>query len=245
MSTAAVRPQGVVRPANRTYERVFFSGMAWLMLAVAVVGFWRTYYGAGMVRAHLPNALLHVHGALFTLWMVLLVVQTGLVAAHKVKVHRALGLAGMGLAVAMVMVVMAVGVDWLRRGFAKGHDDRSFFIVLVTDALMFGGLIFFAYRLRRQPDAHKRLVVLATLAILDAAVIRIRIPLLHGHIGTDDLVILGLALLVAAYDLFSLGRIHRATLWGIACGIVVFGARGSIGETAAWKHFADLVAGRG
>ena len=96
-----------------------------------------------------------------------------------------------------------------------------------------------------QPDAHKRLVVLATLAILDAAVIRIRIPLLHGHIGTDDLVILGLALLVAAYDLFSLGRIHRATLWGIACGIVVFGARGPIGETALWKHFAGLVAGRG
>ena len=144
MSTAAVRPQGVVRPANRTYERVFFSGMAWLMLAVAVVGFWRTYYGAGMVRSHLPNALLHVHGALFTLWMVLLVVQTGLVAAHKVKVHRALGLAGMGLAVAMVMVVMAVGVDWLRRGFAKGHDDLSFYIVHVTEALMFFGLIFFA-----------------------------------------------------------------------------------------------------
>jgi hypothetical protein len=245
MSTAAVRPQGVVRPANRRYERVFFSGMAWLMLAVAIVGFWRTYYGVGMVRAHLPNALLHVHGALFTLWMMLLVVQTGLIAAHKVKVHGALGLAGMGLAVSMVVVALAVGVDWLRRSFAKGHDDRSFFIVLVTDALTFGVLIFFAYRLRRQPDAHKRLVVLATLAILDAAVIRLRIPLLHGHIGSDDLVILGLALFVVAYDLFSLGRIHRATLWGIAFGVVVFGARGWIGGTALWKHFADVVAGRG
>ena len=115
MSTAVVKSQGVPRQVNRKGERFFFSGMALLMLATVLAGFWPTYYGAGLINAPLPNAVVHVHGALFSLWMILLLVQVGLISAKKVKVHRTLGLAGFVLAVLMVVVGVLTGTLQLRR----------------------------------------------------------------------------------------------------------------------------------
>src|ERR1700730_1851210 len=98
-----MRQQQVVvrRPANPAWDRVFFAAFAVVLWATVLFGFAKTYFLAGMVRAPLPNKLIHIHGAAFTLWMVLLLVQTGLVAIRKVSWHRTLGLAGFGLAVAM------------------------------------------------------------------------------------------------------------------------------------------------
>jgi hypothetical protein len=56
------------------------------------VGFSRTYYLAGIFKAPLPNLLVHIHGAVFTTWILLLVTQTSLVAADRVDIHRRLGL---------------------------------------------------------------------------------------------------------------------------------------------------------
>jgi hypothetical protein len=80
-----------IRPVNRKLDRIFFGGMAILLCVVVVIGFSRSYYFAGMVRAPLPNALVHVHGAAFTLWMTLFLVQAALVSARRVAWHRTLG----------------------------------------------------------------------------------------------------------------------------------------------------------
>ena len=71
----------VYRPVNRKVERVFFSGMALLMCICVYIGFSPTYFGAGMLRAPLPSPILHIHGAVFTLWMLLFTVQAALVSA--------------------------------------------------------------------------------------------------------------------------------------------------------------------
>ena len=81
----------VYRPVNRTVERFFFSGMAILLCVVVFIGFSPTYFRAGMLRAPLPSPILHFHGAVFTLWMVLFVVQAGLISARRVAWHRSLG----------------------------------------------------------------------------------------------------------------------------------------------------------
>jgi hypothetical protein len=77
MATVAVRPKSDlhVSPSlpGRRYDHFFFSGMAWLMFAVVIVGFGPTYYFAGVFHAPLPSMIIHVHGAAFTLWMLLLV----------------------------------------------------------------------------------------------------------------------------------------------------------------------------
>src|ERR1700678_1182724 len=109
-----MRQQVVVRrdrPANPAWDRVFFSGMIMLLWATVLFGFAKTYFMAGVGEAPLPNALIHVHGAAFTLWMVLLAVQEVLIAGRKIKWHKQLGLAGFGLAVAMVVLGVLAATD--------------------------------------------------------------------------------------------------------------------------------------
>src|SRR4029077_5650741 len=98
-------------PVNSRYERVFFAGMALVILALVVVGFWPTYYGAGVVQAPLPSTMIHVHAVVFSLWIVMFLVQVGLVSARKVKWHMTLGLVGMGLAALVVVVAFLASSD--------------------------------------------------------------------------------------------------------------------------------------
>src|SRR5580698_11250218 len=81
----------IYRSVNRAAERSFFAGMAVLLCVVVFIGFSPTYFRAGMLRAPLPSPILHVHGAVFTLWMVLFLVQTALISARRVAWHRSLG----------------------------------------------------------------------------------------------------------------------------------------------------------
>ena len=65
--------------------------MAILLCVCVYIGFSPTYFQAGMVRAPLPSPILHVHGAVFTLWMLLFVVQAGFISARRVQWHRSFG----------------------------------------------------------------------------------------------------------------------------------------------------------
>ena len=71
---ASSRPH-TYKPVNRTAERIFYSAMALLLCICVYIGFSPTYFRAGIVRAPLPSPILHIHGAIFTLWMLLFVVQ--------------------------------------------------------------------------------------------------------------------------------------------------------------------------
>src|SRR5437588_5707877 len=99
----------------RNFDNYFFSAMALLILATVFVGFARTYFLAGMFRAPLPSLIIHIHGAAFTTWVVLLVVQTSLVAARRTDVHRRLGVAGFLLGCLMVVLGVLAATDSLVR----------------------------------------------------------------------------------------------------------------------------------
>ena len=73
---------------GRRYDRQFFMGIVILLIAVVAIGFAPTYYLAGVFRAPLPSPILHIHAVVFTGWMLLLLVQTGLVSAKRVQLHR-------------------------------------------------------------------------------------------------------------------------------------------------------------
>ena len=154
--TAMAASSSVVRPyrAHRSADRIFFSLMPLLMLAAVLFGFAKTYFLAGMVAAPLPNKLIHVHGAAFTLWMVLLIVQTGLIATHHVQWHRKLGVAGFGLAVLMVVLGLTSAVNALHRGRGPlGLDPLTFFVIPLSDMVLFSVFTFF---LRIANDGMRR-----------------------------------------------------------------------------------------
>ena len=217
--------------------------MALLMLATVFGGFARTYHLAGVFGAPLPNWLIHVHGALFSCWILLLVTQTSLVAANRVDVHRKLGLVGFGLAPLMVIVGTLAATDQLRKRFGitgrLGMDPKTFYVVPLTDKLVFGTLVFFAFRARFNPPAHKRLMLIATTALSVAAVIRWPIGFIrHSPIWVLELCTYGFLPLLLAYDLWSTGKVHRATIWASTFLIVVQRVRMPLGETGTWHAFA-------
>ena len=236
MADLAVTP-AVVRAhqPNRAADRVFFSAMPLLMFATVLFGFAKTYFLAGMVAAPLPNKLIHLHGAAFTSWMILLIVQTGLVSAHRVKWHMKLGLFGFGLAVVMVILGCSAAVNALHRGSGVPDlDPVTFFIVPITSMLLFSVFILFAYRQRRNVEAHKRLIIIATISLMDAAVARWPLAVVHRYPVMQDVVIFGFLLLIVVYDLWSLHRVSKTTMWASALLVAVHLGRVSLGLTHGW-----------
>jgi hypothetical protein len=107
--------------------------------------------------------------------------------------------------------------------------------------LLFSVLVFFSYRMRRRPDFHKRLVLIATIALMGAAVGRWPLGLLAVHPMAQDVIVVGYVLLVVGYDLLSLRRVHRATLWAAGYFFLVYAVKVPVGTSAWWHGFAGWV----
>lgn len=226
---------------DRAYDNYFFSAMALLILITVFVGFARTYFLAGVFRAPLPNLLIHIHGAVFSSWILLLVTQIGLVSAHRVDIHRKLGLVGFGLACVMVVLGELAARDMLARGEAPpgfSPGPLVFYAIPFFGILMFGTLIYFAYRMRSNPSAHKRLILIATIGILDAPTGRPPFTVITARPFMDSVFIYAFLLLLVAYDLWSLRKVHRATLWGSLFLLIAGQLRVPIGSTGPFLAFA-------
>jgi hypothetical protein len=232
------------RPVNRNRERVFFSGMAILLCVVVFIGFSPTYFRAGMLRAPLPSPILHVHGAVFTLWMVLFAVQAALISARRVAWHRSLGTIAFCLPPVMIILGVIAAIDALGRKVMIGDlsPEVSSAIPLIG-IVGFTIVIYASWRARRKPDAHKRLILLATIGLVEAAFGRFpwnRIGLPQAAGATTGLTIL--ILFVIAYDLFSLHRLHRSTAWAAPLTFAFGALAVPVGMTPAWHSFAAFLA---
>lgn len=193
--------------------RYFYFAMAVLLAAIVWYGFSHTIE-ENLFHPSFPRPrVLYVHAAVFGGWVMLLAVQTGLVAlARKRRWHRWLG--GLGVVLACAMPVLgtwsALRMTHLRYGFGD-LDDVAFLILAFNDMAAFAALMAAAILLRdRQSEAHKRLVLMASTVICVAALTRFP-PWLpapeHGvwpyYLYADLLVALGLV-----RDLVVTGRPH-------------------------------------
>ena len=246
MATVVARPNISPGPSTglpgRRYDHFFFSGMALLILATVFAGFARTYFLAGVFRAPLPSLIIHLHGAAFTAWILLLVAQTSLVSAGRVDIHRRLGIAGFFWGCLMVILGVLAATDSLvRSGGPVGRDPQAFYIIPLTDMVFFATVLFFAFRNRRDSAAHKRFIYVATNALLIAAIARIPLDFSYRKIFIATLLSDIFLLALVTYDLWSTHKIHRATLW--AGGFLVFiqQVRLPVGKTATWHAFASWV----
>jgi hypothetical protein len=246
MATAVAQTGIPAKPLTRTpgrrFDHFFFSGMAWLMMATVFAGFAHTYYLAGMFHAPLPSLIVHLHGAAFSCWILLLIAQTTLASAGRIVIHRRLGIAGFLLACLMVILGVLVATEALVRGAGPpSRDVKFFYIIPLSNILAFGTLVFFAFRARFNPPAHKRLILVATTALMVAAIARWPIAMIHGKAPIAMFASYAFLLALVAYDLWSTHKIQRATLWAGAFLIFVEQMSIPIGKTAAWHAFASWV----
>jgi hypothetical protein len=234
----------VIRQSDHRFENLFFSGMAVLILASVFLGFARSYYLAGLFNAPLHNLLVHIHGAVFSSWILLLIAQTSLITAGRVDLHRRLGLLGFALACLVAILGLLAATDSLARHFAAGEPGvgaKAFYAIPIADMLLFSTLIYFAFRERFNPAAHKRLILIATITVLDAAFVRWPIAAPWWDLRVAQMCCYPLLLLLIGYDLWSTGKIQRVTLWASVFLIVLQQVRSPIGRTVPWQAFAGWV----
>jgi hypothetical protein len=215
--------------------------MAVLILVTVFLGFARSYYLAGVFKAPLPNLIIHVHGAVFSSWILLLVAQTSLVSAGRVDLHRRLGLLGFGLAGVVVILGLVAATESLARNFAAGERGvgaRAFYAIPLADMLIFSTLVYFAFRERFNPASHKRLILIATITLLDAAFIRWPVHAAWWNLHVAQMCCDALLLLLIGYDLWSTRKVQRVTLWAGVFLIVLQQVSSLIGQSVTWQSFA-------
>jgi hypothetical protein len=230
-----------IRQGNRRFENLFFSGMAVLILTTVFLGFARSYYLAGVFKAPLPNLIIHIHGAVFSSWILLLFAQTSLISSGRVDLHRRVGLLGFGLACLVVILGLVAATESLARNFAAGEPGvgaRAFYAIPLADMLVFSTLVYFAFRKRFNSAAHKRLILIATITLLDAAFIRWPIPAAWWGLRAAQMCCYALLLLLLGYDLWSRRKVQRVTLWASVFVIVLQQMSTAIGRTVPWLSFA-------
>lgn len=245
----SVASKPVVLPGS-SYDRLFYSGMAIAMASAVFIGFARTYYlsaffGTTTTFTGGPfSSIVRLHAALFTSWTLLFLVQTSLVAAHRVTVHRQLGIGVASVGAAMLVVGTATGLQLAYRGGAPpGVDPRAFLVVPLGDMFVFGVLLAAALWLRKNKEAHKRLMLLAFTSILVAAVARFPGVLQRGPLWFFGLTFLPILAVGIAYDMITRRRVHPAYLWGGTFMILSVPARLALSNTHAWLSIAGKLIG--
>jgi hypothetical protein len=238
----------VTAPTRRSVnpDRIFFPSMCLLILVTVWVGFAPTYYAAGMMRAKLPAPIIHVHAVVFTLWLLTLILQIGLISVKKVKLHRKLGLWGFGLAALMVVVGLLAGTNSLQRDFTppgSGLDPKVFYINPVSSMVLFCGFVVWAYRARRRPAEHKRLIMFATIVILGAAIGRFPRTITPMGPVTMNLIHIGLMVPILAYDLATLKKVSRVSIISFLVIAVWLFISIPLGMTPLWLKFATFMHG--
>jgi hypothetical protein len=224
-------------------ERAFFTGMAVAILITVFAGFSRTYF---LRRYFTPGPLLpllHLHGLIFSSWIALFITQTALVAAKRIRTHMILGIAG-GVIAALMVVVGSVTAVIRAKGPSPipNVNPLSFLTIPLGDMLVFAILVSAAFYFRRRADVHKRLMLLATIGILPAAVARLPFAFIQQYgplafFGLSDLFIIPCLI----FDFVTRGRPHRATMLAGALIVISHPLRLMIGTTNAWLAFATWI----
>jgi hypothetical protein len=250
MATVAASQPRRQPAAAGAYDRIFYSGMAVVMALTVLVGFAPTYYlrayfgGVTVTGATSLSPLAHLHGALFTGWVVLFIVQTALVANHRVALHQRLGVAGAVLATVMTAVGITTAVKAAARGAAPpGADPLAFLAIPMGDMVVFPIFVAAALWMRRKKESHKRLMLLAYISIIVAAVARLPGVLPLGPLGFFGLAFVFL-LVAIIYDLVSRRRVHPAYIWGGALLVASVPLRLMVSGTGTWQAMARFLVGR-
>jgi hypothetical protein len=225
---------------TRANDRAFYTGIAVAVALTVLVGFSRTYFLRPYFQTESLDAAFHVHGLVFSAWIALFVAQTSLVAAGRTAVHRKLGWAGACLAALMVVVALNAAVHGAHRDIAAGYATESlrFFATPVLAMAMFASLVALAVAARGRPETHKRLMLLATLSLLDAAVARLPIPGIGDAPFAQYAIADAFIAAAMVYDFVSRRSVSPVYVWGGLIIVAEQWARDALGATAVWQSFA-------
>jgi hypothetical protein len=233
-------PDIIQKPARGVFDRRFYGWSAAGVALIVLAGFARTYYLKGFFGTPALTPFVHFHGLVMSVWVALFFVQTRLIAAHRVALHRALGLLGCGLAVLVVFVAADATLQAAEREVAAHRIGPFHFLLGINFINLFAFAVLFvaAIAWRKRSDFHKRLMLLATVNLLAPAAARI--CLIFTHKPYVQLAAFFLCILLCvAIDTARHRRLHPAMGWGAAFSVVMFCAIFVAVQLPAWLPLVD------
>jgi hypothetical protein len=232
-------------------EGRFHAGMAWLFVGVAIVGFAPRSFAIVTGTMPLPPLVVHLHAAVMASWVTLLALQATTSLTGRMDLHRRWGLAS--LVIAPLVLAMLIGVTVVRQNAAFGTPGgpivNNILFLQIRSIVLFPTFFIWALSTRHtDPQMHKRMMLLATLMLLDAAIARMSWLPFNEFPKSYLAVHLYLLLLLVppiVYDFMRTRRIHRAWLWGLALTLPWVVATELIWDTPWWRDFGPKLVGAG
>ena len=234
-----------LRSRPLTTEHRFFGWSAVAIVAVTLIGFAPSYYLSSFTGAPALEPIVHLHGVVFTGWILLYAAQTGLVTFGRTDLHRIVGPVGAVLAVGVVALGFAVAFV-TAHVVPKAGKINPPIIFPLTAITMFGLLFTAAFLYRRKLQHHKRLMLLATVALATTPLARIG-RMIGGPVPPPIMGMLFTDVFVAAlvvFDLRTRGRLHPATLIGGGAFLLSQLLRVAMSQWPAWQAVAASLGAR-
>ncbi|MWV29087.1 hypothetical protein [Aurantiacibacter rhizosphaerae] len=226
--------------ARYTRAEAFFPIMTLVVLGFIILGFGSAMAARG--SGYVPTPALILHGVVTLAWFTLTLVQALLIRRANFTLHRALG----SVSITLVLGIVVLGYLTTARAVTNlewsiaGFDNIGSAIFPFFDILTFAIVYAVGVATRRDAAAHKRLMTLAGVMMMDPAVARVAIFVL----GAPPLaLVLEVAILLAfpIYDWRTRGRPHWASVFGIVLFLACFALRMALGGTDAWAGFVAAV----
>jgi hypothetical protein len=214
-------------PLSSRLDRGFYAFMAFLFVVAATVGFAPNSIAILTGTKTIPPLIIHAHALAMASWLVLLATQASLVAANKRHIHRRLGMVSVILA--PIIVILMISLAFPLPG--EGEHAQGIAVIQIKRITLFSLFFIWAFVARKtDSESHKRLMFLATLVVIDAAVNRMRWFLpgfgFDNNMALTHAYELLLLVPILVYDIKKLGRVHRVNLIGTTL-IVAFSIVGS------------------
>lgn len=228
-------------------ERTFYTGITIAIAVVVFIGFARTFFLHSLFPEAqsfaAPEPIFTAHGIVFAAWTGLLLMQALLIRGGKITMHRSVG--WVGLALAILMVVNGTYSSLIAAARPGGFigvpiPPEQFLIFPLADLALFGIFVALAIAKRTDPQSHKRWMILATVNLLEAAIIRIPVEIIGAGApftsrGLSYLFIVAMVV----WDFRSRGKIHPATLWGGILIVISLPIRMMLMSTQWWTDIAS------
>jgi hypothetical protein len=253
MITFPVITTGAMQTLSRNrlnFDRRFYLGASVVALGLVFWGFAHTYYLKLLFGTPTLTTRLHVHGAVMSAWLILFFVQTFLVSAGRVSVHRRLGIAGISVAVLVVALGTTTTFNAAAREVGRHSAEASMRVTVLglelVQMALFAGFVAIGIAMRRRPGFHKRFMMLATACMIPSAFSRIPLDLTFMVSAFVSILILSDVFVIAcvAIDFIRHRRLHPAFGWGALVWLGSLNLGYAAATSSPWHRFGTWLVSR-
>lgn len=229
-----------------TNEHRFFSTMSVFLFVVITLGFANTYGARIFLNNESVPSIIHIHALIFCSWLILFVIQCFFILRKKIALHKKMGALGMILAGVMLFSGIITGVSAAKMGHlgipgVEFPTAEGFLLLNISSACIFAILAFAGWIYRHDPQTHKRLMLMATVAGLAPPGIS-RLPLLSGHTPAIAAFTFFVVAIGPLYDWKQSGRPHRAYYYSLPLVLFILPQVVlSLSATMLWTSIAKLL----